>query len=420
MATVQDALPGQIMVEGVPLKDRLARVERSKKVKAFLLVTPLLAFIVITFVIPIADMLYRSVDNPRLTTLMPQTMAILNAWDGKDLPPEAAFEALTKEILALRKSGDIGKVSGRVNYDMSGARSLFAKTARKMKKVKGGPYKEAVIKADKRWGERETWAIIKLAGKKTTPAFYLAAVDRQLNADGEVVLKPDERRIYVALFIRTFWISAAVTLICLLMGYPIAYLMSTQPVRISNLLIIMVLLPFWTSLLVRTTSWIVLLQTKGVINDVLVWIGIISEDGRIQMIYNQTGTLIAMSQILLPFMVLPLYSVMKTIPISQVRAAQSLGANPFVAFYQIFFPQSVPGIGAGGLLVFVLSVGYYITPALVGGSSGQLISNMIAFHMKSSLNWGLAAALGTMLLASVLVFYYVYDKVVGIDRMKLG
>ena len=138
------------------------------------------------------------------------------------------------------------------------------------------------------------------------------------------------------------------------------------------------------------------------------------------MIYNQTGTLVAMSQILLPFMVLPLYSVMKTIPISQVRASQSLGANPFTSFVRIFLPQSVPGIGAGGLLVFVLSVGYYITPALVGGSSGQLISNQIAFHMKSSLNWGLAAALGAILLIVVLVLYWLYDRVVGIERMKLG
>lgn len=408
------------MVEGVPLKERLTKVERSKKITAFLLVLPLLAFILVTFAIPIADMLFRSVDNPRLAKLMPETLAGLQRWDGKDLPPEAVYASLVKEVVALREAGDIGKVASRVNYDMSGARSMFIKGGRKMRKLKKGPYKDAVIKIDKRWGKRETWATIKLVGREITPAFYLAAVDRKLNVDEEIVAQPEERQIYVTLFIRTLWISAVVTMICLVMGYPIAYLMATQPVRVSNLLIIMVLLPFWTSLLVRTTSWIVLLQTQGVINDVMVWVGILDDDARIQMIYNQTGTLIAMSQILLPFMVLPLYSVMKTIPISQVRAAQSLGANPFVAFIQIFFPQSIPGLGAGGLLVFVLSVGYYITPALVGGSSGQLISNMIAFHMKSSLNWGLAAALGTILLAGVLILYWFYDKVVGIDRMKLG
>ena len=216
------------------------------------------------------------------------------------------------------------------------------------------------------------------------------------------------------------WISGLVTLLTLILGYPIAYLISTTPPRISNLLIIMVLLPFWTSLLVRTTSWIVLLQTQGVLNDIMVWAGILAEEGRIQMIHNLNGTLVAMTQILLPFMVLPMYSVMKTIPLSQLRASQSLGATPFRTFFKIFWPQSIPGIGAGGLLVFVLSVGYYITPALVGGSSGQMISNQIAFHMRSSLNWGLAAAMGTILLVIVLVLYWIYDRIVGIDNMKLG
>ena len=254
----------------------------------------------------------------------------------------------------------------------------------------------------------------------TTTAYFLNAVDKGYDLEGNVVSQPEEKQIYVKLFVRTLWISALVMLLTLVLGYPIAYLISTTPPRISNLLIIMVLLPFWTSLLVRTTSWIVLLQTQGVLNDIMVWIGLVSEDGRIQMIYNLNGTLVAMTQILLPFMVLPMYSVMKTIPLSQLRASQSLGATPFRTFFKIFWPQSIPGIGAGGLLVFVLSVGYYITPALVGGASGQMISNQIAFHMRSSLNWGLAAAMGTILLAAVMVLYWLYDRVVGIDNMKLG
>ena len=185
-------------------------------------------------------------------------------------------------------------------------------------------------------------------------------------------------------------------------------------------LMVMVLLPFWTSLLVRTTSWIVLLQRNGVVNDIIVWLGIIDDGSRIQMVYNQTGTLVAMTQILLPFMILPLYSVMKTISPSYMKAARSLGASPLRAFARVYVPQTVPGIGAGCLLVFILSIGYYITPALVGGQSGQLISNFIAYHMKSSLNWGLAAALGTILLFAVLSLYWLYNKIVGIDNMKLG
>jgi putative spermidine/putrescine transport system permease protein len=200
----------------------------------------------------------------------------------------------------------------------------------------------------------------------------------------------------------------------------VAHLLATLPLRYSNLLMIFVLLPFWTSLLVRTTSWIVLLQSQGVFNDILVLIGIIGEDGRIQLMYNRMGTIIAMVHILLPFMVLPLYSVMKTIPPSYMRAARSLGATPWTAFWRVYFPQTVPGIGAGILLVFILAVGYYITPALVGGSSGQLISNLIAFHMQQSLNWSLAAALGALLLFGILVLYWLYDRIIGIDNMKLG
>ena len=215
-------------------------------------------------------------------------------------------------------------------------------------------------------------------------------------------------------------ISLLVTIFCLILAYPVAYLLATLPLRSSNILMIFVLLPFWKSLLVRTTSWIVLLQSQGVINDLLVWTDLISDKNRIQMIYNQTGTLIAMTQILLPFMILPLYSVMKTIPPSYMQAAQSLGANPAWAFIKIYMPQTSPGIGAGSLLVFILAIGYYITPALVGGQNGQLISNFIAYHMKSSLNWGLAGALGTVLLVLVLLLYWLYNKLVGIDNMKLG
>ena len=183
---------------------------------------------------------------------------------------------------------------------------------------------------------------------------------------------------------------------------------------------ILVLLPFWTSLLVRTTSWIVLLQSQGVVNDVAVASGIIDDSSRLQMIYNQTGTIIAMTHILLPFTILPLYSVMRPIDPSYVRAARSLGASSWTAFRRVYLPQTVPGIGAGALLVFILAVGYYITPALVGGSDGQLISNLIAFHMLSSFNWSLAAALATLLLAGILLLYWLYDRLVGLDNLKLG
>jgi len=409
-----------IMIDGVPLKEQLARAERRKKYIAFGMVLPLLLFIIITFAIPIVSMLFRSVDNPRMVTIVPNLVAALDDWDGVDLPSEQVFEIAFHDLRAALKAGHLGKVATHLNYSLPGGRSLILKSKRKFKKIKSGPYREAMIKSDKRWGDVHTWAVIKKVSDRYTARYFLNAIDRDYDDSGNVILKPEDYQIYVTLFMRTLWISLAVTLMTLLIGYPIAYLISTTPPKISNLLIIMVLLPFWTSLLVRTTSWIVLLQTQGVINDLMVWVGIISEQGRIQMIFNMKGTLIAMTQILLPFMVLPMYSVMKTIPLSEIRASQSLGANPFITFYRIFWPRSIPGIGAGGLLVFVLSVGYYITPALVGGAKGQMISNQIAFHMKSSLNWGLAAAMGSILLVAVLILFWFYDKVVGIDKMKLG
>jgi len=182
--------------------------------------------------------------------------------------------------------------------------------------------------------------------------------------------------------------------------------------------LILVLLPFWTSLLVRTTAWIVLLQTNGVVNDGIALFG--GDGARLELIHNMTGTLIAMTHILLPFMILPTYSVMLSVPPQLTRAAISLGATPWTAFWRVYFPMTVPGAAAGGLLVFILALGYYITPALVGGATGQLISNMIEFHMKTSLNWGLAAALGGMLLAGVLVLYIVYARVIGLNRLRLG
>ena len=404
--------------DDIPLKVKLRRTTRRNRIVAFGLVLPLLAFIVITFLVPILLMLFRSVDNPVVNGVFPETLAILENWDGKGLPSEEAYAAMAAELVKGRKDKTIGRAATRLNFETAGVRSLITKSARKLRKIKTGPYKEAMIEIDEDWGDRKIWATVKRMGKRYTHVQYLAAVDLRQNVDGEIVNQPEERQIYRQIFIRTLWISLLVTVACLALGYPISYLLATLPLKTSNLLMILVLLPFWTSLLVRTTAWIVLLQSEGVINDLVMLTGMVTE--RPQLIYNQFGTIVAMVHILLPFMVLPIYSVMKGIPPSYMRAAQSLGATPFTAFVKVYAPQTVPGIGAGSILVFILSIGYYITPALVGGRTGQLISNFIAYHVQKSLNWGLAAALGAVLLAGVLVFYWLYNKIVGIDNMKLG
>jgi putative spermidine/putrescine transport system permease protein len=364
-------------------------------------------------------MLVRSVDDRQINTVLPKTFEIYKQWDQKELPSEELYATIFKEIMTADKR-EIGKASTRMNYSQSGWKSLIKKSKRKFKKIEEGPYKEKMIKIDKRWGQMKYWQAMGQMVDPYTAGYYLNAVDLKYDAERKIVQQPEKRRIYNHTWIKTFKVSILVTLFCLILGYPIAYLLATLPLKYSNLLMIFVLLPFWTSLLVRTVSWIIILMKKGVFNSILVWAGIIADENRIQLIYNETGTLIAMTQILLPFMVLPLYSVMKTISPSYMRAALNLGAQPMHAFYRIYMPQTVPGISAGGLLVFVLAIGYFITPELVGGSDGLLIGHFIAFHLKTTLNWGLCASLGAILLAVMLVLYWVYNKIVGIENIKLG
>jgi putative spermidine/putrescine transport system permease protein len=209
-----------------------------------------------------------------------------------------------------------------------------------------------------------------------------------------------------------------ITVLTMLLGYPLAFFLAHASSGLANFLMVFVLLPFWTSLLVRTTAWIALLQTNGVVNSTLMSLGI--TDQPLEMLYTQFSTIIAMTHILLPFMVLPLYAVMRGIDNSFMRAAMSMGSGPLGAWYKIYLPMSLPGLTAGALLVFIISIGYYITPALVGGTDGQMISNIIAFHMQQSNNWELAAALGSLLLILILVLYWLFDRFVGTDNLKLG
>ncbi len=411
--------------DGTPLKVALKRTLWHRKRTALLLVAPLFLFILITFLFPIFDMLSRSVDNKVVQQILPQTTALLAKWDDStgELPDEAVFKSLALEGQVAAKEKTINKIGKRLNYDKSGMSSLFRKTGRKLTRFDPEKletnYTDFILGLDKKWKNIEVWQLFKRESVKYTPAYYYSAFDAQMTVDG-LKSKAENKRIYIKLFKRTLYMSSLITFLTILLGYPIAFLLASLKTRTSNLLMILVLLPFWTSLLVRTSSWIALLQKEGVINDILVAIGLIGDDSRLSMIHNQTGTIIAMTHILLPFMILPLFSVMKTIPPSYMRAARSMGATPFTAFRRIYFPNTVAGIGAGGILVFILSIGFYITPALVGGTDGTMISNFIAYHISESLNWGLAAALGTILLLLVLALYILYDKIVGIDNMKFG
>lgn len=544
-----------LAADGTPLKRSLRRALRAQKMRALALIAPLLIFVLLTFIAPIVDMLFRSVENQIVGNTLPMTVEELRDWDATDTPDEQVFRALFFDLFLAAEAKEHTKLGSRLNYEESGISSLFRTTGRDVSNIgevfqdaleevdpafeeaeiwvemmSGGagaetnarlmsnqiariealeattfsgdaefqpgtaisemlpntarayaafaaftqfvdgksvtkeePWeavyaalaldledpatktavaayagpgadllraaaaadlppvamREAFIESNKDWAKVNFWETIKTYSPPYTTGYFLNAVDMEKTPQG-IALRSEDERIYGILFQRTMFMSMMITLSCVALGYPVAWILANLPSRTANLLMILVLLPFWTSLLVRTSAWKVMLQQQGVINDVLVWLGLVADESRLVMINNQFGTIVAMTHILLPFMILPMYSVMQTIQPTYLRAAKSLGANNWTAFWRVYFPQSVPGIGAGSILVFILAIGYYITPEIVGGTTGTFISNRIAYHISSSLNWGLAAALGTILLAVVLILYWAYDKIVGIDNVKLG
>ena len=543
-----------LAADGTPLKRSLNRALRRQKLRALMLIAPLLIFVLVTFIAPIADMLFRSVENQIVSDTLPTATEVLEDWDHTTgAPPgEEVYQALYYDLYLAAEARAHTRLGTRLNYEYTGVSSLFRSTGRGLEDL-GEEYQDILEDADDRWGEGafwyelmtgtgdtdarlvrehrarlqalenarltgdvgfapsveimellpqttfaytdfavftalmdedvvaeedpwegvyaglaqdletadlsgydgpgaealvaaqqtlaeqaepinytaffesedkdwvnpDIWATIQTYSSTYTGGYFLNAVDMQLTPDG-IEMRPDGQRLYMVLFQRTLFMSLTITLSCILLGYPVAWLLANLPASKANLLMILVLLPFWTSLLVRTSAWKVMLQQQGVINDVLVWLGLVDDAARLVMINNQFGTIVAMTHILLPFMILPLYSVMQGIPPSYLRAAKSLGATNWTAFWRVYFPQSVPGIGAGSILVFILAIGYYITPEIVGGRTGTFISNRIAYHISTSLNWGLAAALGAILLTVVLLLYWAYDRIVGIDNVKLG
>ena len=454
---------GQLLTnDGVPLKASLKKSLRRTKIRSFLLLLAPLLFLLIMFVTPIGSLLSRSVDDVDINRVLPETFAQYELWEDKSqVPNEEMFAAVINDIRTTHKVEDsngknigknlLGKAGTRMTYEFSGWRSLLLKTVksatsvnkRSKEEVKPykweAPYKEKMIKRDKRWGKVEFWQSLGAMKDPYTFGYYLNAVDLRYDANKNIIEKEEHLKIYKTIWIRTLQVSLMVTIFCLILAYPVSYLLATLPMRTSNLLMICVLMPFWTSLLVRIVAWMIMLQQNGVVNDTLVGIlpcfeGMVNlpffgetnidlcfgDEDRIPMMYNFTGTIIVMTQVLLPFMILPIYSVMRGIPPSYMKAAQNLGATPTRAFIRVYMPQSVPGIGAGCILVFIVAIGYYITPELVGGKDGLMIGNFVAREMQQTLNWGLAAAMGAILLAAVLILYWAYDRLIGIDNLKMG
>lgn len=402
-------------------KRRLARLHSIGRWKALALIAPLFLFLLAVFLVPIAILLTRAVDNREVSAVLPKTAAALAGWQGDDAPTAAAAEALVADLRASPREA-VAEVAKRLNYYQSGLRSLLLKTARDVNAADAASTSaiDKLKEIDERWADPATWSVIQRALPQQTDFYLLAAVDLKRDAQGSIRQASDDNAIYRDVIVRTFAISGSVMLICLLLGYPLAYWIATAPPATARKLMLLVLLPFWTSLLVRTTAWVVVLQSGGVVNSLLGWLGLVDPAHPVELIHNRVGVLIAMTHILLPFMVLPIFSVMKSIPPNYMRAAASLGAPPWSAFLRVYLPLSLPGVSAGGLLVFILALGYYITPALVGGAQDQMLSYFIAYFASQVTNWGMAAALSATLLVLVLILYAVYHRIVGIDKLRMG
>ncbi|MCV6592355.1 MAG: ABC transporter permease [Silicimonas sp.] len=248
--------------------------------------------------------------------------------------------------------------------------------------------------------------------------FYVSFI----GANGEFSLENYERMInrksYARIFTTTFQISFLTTGLCILIGYPLAYFLSQLPPRLANLGLITVLLPFWTSLLVRTYAWLVLLQKRGLVNDWAISLGLWDEP--IKIVHNMTGTLIGMVHIMLPFLILPVYGAMRAIDLDLMKAASNLGANPRRAFWGVFFPLTLPGLMAGSLMVFILCLGFFVTPAVLGGGKVIMVSMKIVSNIELFVNWGAASALGVVLLVLTVVILWIASKFLNLETATRG
>ncbi|TAJ06040.1 ABC transporter permease [Pectobacterium versatile] len=392
------------------LKQQLSVAQKAYKKRSLLLIAPLFLFIVVSFLFPITSILGKSVSNPELRDNMPQTIATMRLWSGNDVPDEAVFRALVGDLRDARSSGKLSTITKRLGYEGSEYRTLITRTLRKLPAEGSSDIRDQLIREQPMWGELATWQTFDRAARPFTSYYLLAVFDHKVDATTQqIVPQPADQALYVDVLLRTLLMAGVVTLLCVGLGYPLAYWLAKQSSNRANLLLILVLLPFWTSLIVRTASWIVLLQSGGLINRSLMHIGIIDEP--LVLVFNRIGVYISMTHILLPFFILPLYAVMKGISPNYVRAAISLGAHPFIAFWRVYVPQTYAGVTAGALLVFMMAIGYYITPALLGGPSDQMLSYFVAFFTNTTMNWGMAAALGTQLLIIVTLLYVVYIRV---------
>ena len=359
---------------------------------AFLLLSMPIALYILVFLTPLESIVSLSMDNSAIGARFRN----LNATVESGSPDERASALLAD--LGTMEEQQLGEVARMLNQEKTGFRSLILTTGRAAQTIT--PTMDGLIAFDKKWADQDYWDIVDRNAGTVTWRHYQKATGLKTDAHGSLsISKGDD--IYLRVMGRTLLITLQVTLLTLLIGYPLAYCIANGSRRTSAVVLTIVLLSFWTSVLVRTTAWVVLLQTNGLINNLLVSLRLVSEP--IQLIFNRFGTLVAMTHVLLPFAILPMMNVMRTIPKSQSEASRSLGAGPIETFLRVYWPQSLRGVLVGGGTVFILALGFYVTPALTGGPNDQMLSYFIADFVNKTLNWGMASALSVLLLLIVIV-----------------
>lgn len=375
---------------------------------------PLLLLMLLAFAVPLAITLSTAVHDPEVSESLPRTAAMLRRWDGAGLPPPDVFNTIASELSDAERNQAIGALTRRLNFEQPGMRALLMRTARA-----GASAPDAMVKLDPKWGDPQVWRLMKRAAGPWTDLYLLRALDRARDAEGAIVRVPEEQAIFVRLLRRTLGIGLAATSLCLLLSYPVAYALTTLRGGLARLALALVVLPFWTSVLVRTTAWFILLQREGPVNALLVGAGVL--DAPVQLIFTRLAVLLAIVHVLLPFAILPMYGVMRRLDPALMRAASALGAPPWQAFLRVYLPLSAPGVAAAGTIVFLLAVGYWVTPALVGGAADQMVGNAIAAYTNETLNWGMAAALASLLmLVSLAVVLVARLAVPGLRLAGLG
>jgi len=392
----------------------------TRRAGAALLTAPLLLFLLVTFVAPIGAFLWRGISDEEVRPVLPRTIAALAGWDGRAAPGEEAFAALVADLREARArdraagGGLIPRAAARLNADRPGFRGLLPMTARRVEAPFEGPARAHVLAISEEWGEAETWGAIARAAGPLSAFHLLTALDLRRDATGAVRPVPEEARVFRAVLLRSLWISLLVTVCTLLLGWPLAWLIATARGPAATALLAAVMLPFWISLVVRTAAWMVLLQREGVVNAALAGLGLI--EAPLPLMMNRFAVVLAMVHILLPFMVLPLLATFRALDPRLPRAAASLGAAPWRVFLRVTLPLSLPGLGAGCLLVFIQALGFYVTPALLGGPNDQMLAWFVGFYATRSVNWGLAAALSLLLLVAVGLCVALYGRLAGFRR----